>query len=180
MELKLRNTTLSSISQLRNSEIYFDSVIISRLLLTLIRSRTPCIINSNLVCFVGCSHPGVENLVEKATTDLEHAPYMVIGGFYMGNAIEQEIHDTIERLLELDVKKIFPIHCCGDLIRQYTADHYPQQYGQANVGFQMTINIFTINPIVYFVVIPALIVSLTVLTGWFMRKKIKRSKASSD
>lgn len=133
-----------------------------------------------LVCFVGCSHPGVENLVEKATTDLEHDPYMVIGGFHMGNTIEQEIHDTIERLLELGVKKIFPIHCSGDLFRQYMADHYPQQYGQAHVGFQMTINIFTINPIVYFVVIPALIVSLTVLTGWFIRKKIKRSKASSN
>lgn len=135
-----------------------------------------------LVSFVGCSHPGVENLIEKASTDLGHDTYMVIGGFHMINANEQEINDTIVRLLEFGVKKIFPIHCSGDVFRQYMAEHYPQQYGQGNVGLQLTINKFTINPsepppITYFILIPVIIVSLTILTGLFIRKKIVGKRA---
>ena len=95
----------------------------------------------------------------------------------MGGTSEQQIKDTVDRLIELGVQKIFPIHCSGDLFRQYMAVHYPLQYGQANVGFQMTINIFTMNPLIYFILIPVLAVSLTSLTGWFVRKKIKRAKA---
>jgi len=107
---------------------------------------------------------------------------MVIGGFHMINANEQEINDTIVRLLEFGVKKIFPIHCSGDVFRQYMAEHYPQQYGQGNVGLQLTINKFTINPsepppITYFILIPVIIVSLTILTGLFIQKKIVGKRA---
>jgi 7,8-dihydropterin-6-yl-methyl-4-(beta-D-ribofuranosyl)aminobenzene 5'-phosphate synthase len=130
-----------------------------------------------LVTFVGCSHPGVDNIIEKATNDLGIATYMVIGGFHMGAATEQQIDNTIENLIELGVKRIFPIHCSGDLIRQYMAVHYPQYYGQGNVGFQMTVNRFTVNsggppPIIYAVLVSAIVISFSVLASWFMRKKI--------
>ena len=130
-----------------------------------------------LVSIVGCSHPGVENIIEKATNDLGIDTYMVIGGFHMGAATIQQIEGTIDRLIELGVNRIYPIHCSGDLIRQYMAEHYPQQYGQANVGFQITININTINPnepllIISAILISAIVISLTVLASWFMRKKI--------
>jgi 7,8-dihydropterin-6-yl-methyl-4-(beta-D-ribofuranosyl)aminobenzene 5'-phosphate synthase len=130
-----------------------------------------------LIIFVGCSHPGVENLITKTTTDLGLDPYMVIGGFHMTGANEQQIDNTIDDLLELGVDKIYPIHCCGDLFREYMANHYSQQYGQANVGFQMTINAFTINWIIYFVLIPIISVSVLVVTGWFLRKRLLRKRA---
>ena len=130
-----------------------------------------------LIIFVGCSHLGVENLVEKATTDLGYEPYMVIGGFHMSAANEQQIDDKIADLLELGVEKIYPMHCCGDLFREYMTTQYPQQYGQAYVGFLMTINVFTINWIIYFVLIPIIIVSVLVVAGWFLRKRIKRKRA---
>lgn len=129
-----------------------------------------------LIGFVGCGHPGVEYLIERTNIDLGYDTYMVIGGFHMVSATEQQIKNTIDRLLELGVKKIFPIHCSGDLFRQYTAYHYPQQYGQGNVGFQMTINRFTINlsellPIIFFILISVIVITLTVLIGRFIRKK---------
>ena len=135
-----------------------------------------------LVSFVGCSHPGVENIIEKASTDLGNDPYMVIGGFHMLTAIVPQIEDTIEGLIELGVKKIFPIHCSGDGFRQYMVENYPQYYGQGNVGLQLTINKFTINPsdplpITYYIIIPSIIISLTVLIGWFIRKKIVKKRA---
>jgi 7,8-dihydropterin-6-yl-methyl-4-(beta-D-ribofuranosyl)aminobenzene 5'-phosphate synthase len=134
-----------------------------------------------LVSFVGCSHPGVENIIEKATNDIGIETYMVIGGFHMGGATVQQIEDVVDRLIELGVNKIYPIHCCGDLIRNYMAANYPQYYGQGNVGFQKTININTINPseplpIVLFIAIPVIIGSLTILIGWFVRKKILRKR----
>jgi hypothetical protein len=102
---------------------------------------------------------------------------MVIGGFHMGAATEQLIEYTIDRLIALGVNKIYPIHCSGDLIRQYMRDHYPQQYGQGNVGFQRTININTINPseplpVFLFVLIPVIAISITLITGWLIRKRI--------
>ena len=135
-----------------------------------------------LVSFMGCSHPGGENLIEKATTDLGYDSYMVIGGFHMHSAFEHHINDTIYRLIELGVKKIFPIHCSGNIFRLYMAEHYPQQYGQGNVGFQLTVNKFTINPnepipILFFIIISVLGISLIGLTGWFIRKKIVRKRA---
>jgi 7,8-dihydropterin-6-yl-methyl-4-(beta-D-ribofuranosyl)aminobenzene 5'-phosphate synthase len=134
-----------------------------------------------LVSFMGCSHPGVDNIIEKAITDLGYETYMVIGGFHMGSATEQQIEDTIGRLIELGVNRIFPIHCSGDAIRQYMAEYYPQQYGQANVGFHKTVNKFTINleesfPMIFAILISAIVISLTVLASWFIRKKrVKRT-----
>ena len=131
-----------------------------------------------LVCFTGCSHPGVEFIVEKAITDLAYDCYMVIGGFHMVGATEQQIDNTIGRLLELGVKKIYPIHCSGDGIREYMADNYPSEYGQGNVGFQLTVNVFAVNWIVFFILIPAIGIFLAVLTGWFIRKKVRGKKGT--
>jgi 7,8-dihydropterin-6-yl-methyl-4-(beta-D-ribofuranosyl)aminobenzene 5'-phosphate synthase len=136
-----------------------------------------------LVGFVGCSHPGVENIIEKATTDLGIDTYMIIGGFHMGAATVQQIEDTVDRLIELGVNKIYPIHCSGDLIRNHMAVNYPQYYGRGNVGFQKTINVNTIYPtepppIFLFILIPVIIGSLAIVSGWFIRKKILRNRPS--
>jgi 7,8-dihydropterin-6-yl-methyl-4-(beta-D-ribofuranosyl)aminobenzene 5'-phosphate synthase len=124
-----------------------------------------------LIGIMGCSHPGVDNLMEKAVEDLGVNPYMVIGGFHMGGANEQAIQNTIDGLIELGVQRILPIHCSGDLFREYMTDNYPQYYYQANVGFQMTISIFTINWMLYFIFIPALSVVLIATLVWFLKKR---------
>ena len=134
--------------------------------------------NVGLVCFVGCSHPGVDNHVEKAIEDLGYNTYMVIGGFHTVSATEQLIQLAIDRLIELGVQKIYPTHCSGDLFRQYLADNYPLQYGMAYVGFQMSINVIAVNPLIYFITIPLTVISLTILIGWFQKREIDNSKRS--
>ena len=131
-----------------------------------------------LVCFVGCSHPGVDNHVEKAIEDLGYNTYMVIGGFHMVSATEQVIQLTIDRLLELGVQKIYPTHCSGDLFRQYLADNYPLQYGLAHVGFQRSVNVIAGNPLIYLITIPLTVISLTILIGWFQKREKDNSKRS--
>ncbi|TFF84499.1 MAG: MBL fold metallo-hydrolase [Promethearchaeota archaeon] len=131
-----------------------------------------------LVCFVGCSHPGVENHVEKAIEDLGYNGYMVIGGFHMGAATQQVIQLKIDRLLELGVQKIYPTHCSGDPIRQYLASNYPLQYGLAYVGFQASVNIIAVNPLISLITVPLTVISLTIFIGWFQKKEINNSKRS--
>ncbi|MFX0065303.1 MAG: MBL fold metallo-hydrolase [Candidatus Hermodarchaeota archaeon] len=88
---------------------------------------------------VGCSHPGVENIVEKAVNDLDVDPYLVIGGFHTYIADQQTINNTVTKLLELGVEKIYPIHCCGDQIRSFIQENYLEHYGEGCVGTQLFI-----------------------------------------
>ena len=87
-----------------------------------------------LVILVGCSHPGVANIVAKAETDLGVKPYLVIGGFHMGAASESTCRETIKHLIELGVEKIAPIHCSGDRIRSILEREYPENWLKCHVG----------------------------------------------
>ena len=87
-----------------------------------------------LVILVGCSHPGVANIVAKAKTDLEVKPYLVLGGFHMIGTSELTCRKTIERLVELGVEKIAPIHCSGDGIRSILEKERPENWLKCHVG----------------------------------------------
>ena len=97
--------------------------------------------NIGLVLIVGCSHPGVENILAKAVRELDaNDPYLVIGGFHLGSASESIITNTVESLIKLGVQEIYPIHCSGDNIRDFLLFNYPDYYGDARVGFQLILN----------------------------------------
>jgi len=96
--------------------------------------------NKGLIILTGCSHPGVENIVEKATKELNIKPYFVIGGFHLAGASKSRIRNTISKLLALGVKKICPIHCSGDGIREILANNYPEVYGDGHVGLVLKIS----------------------------------------
>ena len=87
-----------------------------------------------LVVLVGCSHPGVVNLVRRAKRDLGVKPYLVIGGFHMAGASEDECVETVEELLSLGMEKISPIHCSGDEIRNVMRRRYPENCLEARTG----------------------------------------------
>ena len=87
-----------------------------------------------LVILVGCSHPGVVNIVAKAKTELGIKPYLVLGGFHMMGVSEYTCKETIKRLIELGVKKIAPIHCSGDKIRSILEKEFPQNWLKCHVG----------------------------------------------
>jgi len=97
--------------------------------------------NFGLVVVVGCSHPGVENIVTKAVKELDaYDPYLVIGGFHLATASERTISNTVESLLKLGLQKIYPIHCSGDDIRDFILFNYPDYFGDARVGSQLYLN----------------------------------------
>lgn len=126
-----------------------------------------------LIGIMGCSHPGVDHLMEKAIADLDGNPYLVIGGFHMVSSSEQQIQSTVEGLLDLGVEKIYPIHCTGDLFREYMVEQYILNYGRGYVGFTMTINSYTIYSI-YYTLLPVFAIPFIILMGWILRRRLKR------
>ena len=82
-----------------------------------------------LATLVGCSHPRVVNLVNQAVRNLGMKPYLVLVGFHMLGAPLQDVKEVASRLVEKGSKKIYPIHCSGDTIRNYLANSYRDKYG---------------------------------------------------
>ena len=90
--------------------------------------------NLGLIVLVGCSHPGVVNIVRKAYTELGVKPYAVIGGFHLEWASSKEIQEVVGNLLSLGVRKIGPMHCSGEGIRRYLREHNPRVFLDIRAG----------------------------------------------
>jgi len=93
-----------------------------------------------LIIFVGCSHPGVENFVAKAKEELDSKPYAVIGGFHLSGASLDKIKSTAKKLVEMELKKVYSIHCTGEEFRSYVKENFPGIYGNGRVGLKLTFN----------------------------------------
>jgi len=93
-----------------------------------------------LIVLVGCSHPGVDRIVAKAVKDLNIKPYAVIGGFHLMGASRDEVEYIVKNLIKLGVKRVYPIHCSGDLIRELMKSEYPEIYGDGHVGTTLVFN----------------------------------------
>lgn len=87
-----------------------------------------------LVVLVGCSHPGVDRIVEKAFRDLGVRPHAVLGGFHLSGAPRGEVERVMDRLAGLGVERVYPMHCSGDEAKRTLRERHPQRYGEARTG----------------------------------------------
>jgi len=99
------------------------------------------IINSSeeLIVVTGCAHPGIVTVVEKAVELTGGDVYLVIGGFHLGGSSRQEIEGIVERFESLNVEKVAPCHCSGDLARRIFKDFFNSNYIESGVGRSVTI-----------------------------------------
>ncbi len=74
-----------------------------------------------LVVVVGCSHPGIANMVHKVHDALKQPVYAVLGGTHLiaGDAVR--IEKTIDALLEMGVTILGFCHCSGKLAEEILA-----------------------------------------------------------
>jgi 7,8-dihydropterin-6-yl-methyl-4-(beta-D-ribofuranosyl)aminobenzene 5'-phosphate synthase len=64
---------------------------------------------------VGCSHPGVDKVLENATS-IDPQLYTVTGGFHLVVAPVQEVQRVATTLYEkLKIKRVAPGHCTSEL-----------------------------------------------------------------
>ena len=92
-----------------------------------------------LIVVVGCSHPGADKIAEKALKELGTKPFAIVGGFHLIGASKEKVEDTIDRLVEMGFRKIYPIHCSGEEARRYLEIHYPDRYGDGGVGLEIIV-----------------------------------------
>jgi 7,8-dihydropterin-6-yl-methyl-4-(beta-D-ribofuranosyl)aminobenzene 5'-phosphate synthase len=92
--------------------------------------RTP----SGLAVVVGCSHPGVEKILEevaKIDTDL----YIVTGGFHLVLTPREEVKRVADLLRDgLRVERVAPGHCTSELGFAMFRESFGERFDPAGVG----------------------------------------------
>lgn len=72
------------------------------------------------ILFVGCSHPGIINIVQNAMKVSRIK--VVIGGMHLFSASKDDCKSIVEKFKTLGVEKVGAIHCSGDVIRSILAE----------------------------------------------------------
>lgn len=76
-----------------------------------------------LYLFVGCSHPGILNMVTHIHTLLGKPVAAVFGGTHLVEADSDRIAQTLCTLQEIGLETIGLSHCSGEAAEQIAADH---------------------------------------------------------
>jgi 7,8-dihydropterin-6-yl-methyl-4-(beta-D-ribofuranosyl)aminobenzene 5'-phosphate synthase len=87
-----------------------------------------------LVLVTGCSHPGIVDIVKRATNILGKKPYFVFGGFHLGGKSEEELNTIIESFKRLGVEKCGATHCTGDKAINMFKKAYGKKYLPIGTG----------------------------------------------
>jgi 7,8-dihydropterin-6-yl-methyl-4-(beta-D-ribofuranosyl)aminobenzene 5'-phosphate synthase len=92
--------------------------------------RTP----EGLAVVVGCSHPGVEKILEFAAK-IDPQLYMVTGGFHLVVTPPEEVRRVAETLDEtLKIKRVAPGHCTSELGFKVLMERFKDRFDQAGLG----------------------------------------------
>ena len=89
------------------------------------------IINSGkgLVIITGCAHPGIVNIVKQAKKLMKKDKvYLVVGGFHHPSI------SCVKEFRKLQVEKVAPSHCTGDLVREAFKKEYKENFIEYGVG----------------------------------------------
>jgi 7,8-dihydropterin-6-yl-methyl-4-(beta-D-ribofuranosyl)aminobenzene 5'-phosphate synthase len=89
---------------------------------------------AGLVVLTGCAHPGVARMVRQATELVAGPVQLVVGGFHLGQAGEDQIAGVLAEFERLGVQRVAPCHCTGDLAIAMFARAYGDRFVPAHVG----------------------------------------------
>ena len=87
-----------------------------------------------LAVVVGCSHPGVENILAAATQIDPHL-YTVMGGFHLALTPEPEVQ-RVARVLhdDLHLERVAPAHCTSELGFATFLERFKDHFDPAGLG----------------------------------------------
>jgi 7,8-dihydropterin-6-yl-methyl-4-(beta-D-ribofuranosyl)aminobenzene 5'-phosphate synthase len=93
-----------------------------------------------LIIVVGCSHPGIDRIVELATTINPHI-HFIVGGLHLVVASDSEIEKTATTLHDhYKVDFIAPGHCTGEPAFTALQKAFGDRYVYAGLGTTLTID----------------------------------------
>jgi 7,8-dihydropterin-6-yl-methyl-4-(beta-D-ribofuranosyl)aminobenzene 5'-phosphate synthase len=92
--------------------------------------RTP----KGLAVVVGCSHPGVEKILEEAAK-IDPRLYTVTGGFHLVLTHQDDVQRTAATLRDtLKVERVAPGHCTSELGFLVFLDQFKERFDRAGLG----------------------------------------------
>ena len=92
--------------------------------------RTP----RGLAVVVGCSHPGVEKILESAAR-IDPRIYTVTGGFHLVLTPQAEVQRTADFLHDLlQVERVAPAHCTSELGFAIFMERFGERFDRAGLG----------------------------------------------
>jgi 7,8-dihydropterin-6-yl-methyl-4-(beta-D-ribofuranosyl)aminobenzene 5'-phosphate synthase len=81
------------------------------------------------IVITGCAHPGIVRVVEKAKKCVPGDDIaLVMGGFHLLDAGDDEILDVIDAFRTLGVRFAAPSHCSGEKARRLFAQNSPSRF----------------------------------------------------
>lgn len=73
-----------------------------------------CTCKKGLVVVVGCSHPGIVNILKYIHLFFSEQPiHAVIGGMHLESASPVRLQQTIDYFRQMGITKVVPLHCTG-------------------------------------------------------------------
>ena len=88
-----------------------------------------------LIVITGCAHPGIVNIVKEAKRMMKKDKvYLVVGGFHHPPI------SCVKEFRKLQVEKVAPSHCTGDLVREAFRKEYKENFIEYGVGKIVEIN----------------------------------------
>jgi 7,8-dihydropterin-6-yl-methyl-4-(beta-D-ribofuranosyl)aminobenzene 5'-phosphate synthase len=90
--------------------------------------------DSGLIVIVGCSHPGIVNIVNAASDLIEVDILLVMGGFHLEGAGAGKIEKVISALKKLQVRYVGLCHGSGEKARSMFEEHFGPNYIDLGAG----------------------------------------------
>lgn len=74
-----------------------------------------------LAVVVGCSHPGILNILQTVVQQLKQPICTVIGGTHLIEADEERIRHTVSEMQQMGLKLLGLSHCSGEVAERYVS-----------------------------------------------------------
>lgn len=90
----------------------------------------------DLVLIVGCSHPGILNIIKRVNSLFVKKVSTIIGGTHLSKADDEKIDSISNSLINLNIKDYYLCHCSGDKIIEKLKNNIQKCY---SIGVGSTI-----------------------------------------
>lgn len=93
-----------------------------------------------LVVVVGCSHPGIDKIIESASS-INPRVHLIVGGLHLVVASDPDIEKTVTALHDrFRVEYVAPGHCTGEPAFTALKKAFGEHYLYAGLGTSLTVN----------------------------------------
>ncbi|MCX6138642.1 MAG: T9SS type A sorting domain-containing protein [Ignavibacteriales bacterium] len=96
--------------------------------------------DSGLVVIMGCSHPGVTNILQRVQQLMNRKIYLVLGGFHWLDYTDLQVNGLIKEMKDMGIRKCGATHCTGDAAIALLRKAFGSDFVEMGVGRVITLS----------------------------------------